>query len=510
MNRANGGHTGTNTINDIPFVGETSITSSRSNSNNSDSRSNIDPTRSVVETSSSSSSVGPPTALADRPPRSDFLVSEHEDNDEQDLPDEVEESGSTIIVDEANDDVRNNNTNGNNMEATATNTTTAQPTEIPPEGDEIPNESTVDNDDDESDYEYDYEDNDDGQYSGFLTTQPVFGHPRNNNNATIVPQDTIHPHPIHQLRDPNNNVVELDDADDESTSPETQFKPQQHPSTSLTVARASLPPPPSSTATANRPKSKWKDPSREAISMSLRAENETTGGRRRLAADLYKIMTHDNQEAGFSIAPRGEDRMDAWTIRLFKFDEDSNLHRDLRILGLDHVELEMNFPGQYPFEPPFVRVVRPRFKRQTGFVMNGALCMELLTNEGWNPINDIESVIVSIRSLLVVGDGRLQAVVDMSQQKQEALQEAASRRDEKEQLSEGKGCSGGKRKREDDGDGDGDGDDADKGKISLKKDDANGSLDAGQYTTAEAKAAYSHLSNFHKKKGWSPYWAKKG
>ena len=45
--------------------------------------------------------------------------------------------------------------------------------------------------------------------------------------------------------------------------------------------------------------------------------------------------------------------------------------------------------------------------------MSGALCMELLTKDGWNPINDIESVIVSIRSLMVVGDGRIQAAVDM-------------------------------------------------------------------------------------------------
>merc|ERR1719223_823367 len=79
------------------------------------------------------------------------------------------------------------------------------------------------------------------------------------------------------------------------------------------------------------------------------------------------------------------------------------------------VELEMTFPDQYPFEPPFVRVTKPKFKRQTGFVMNGAICMELLTTDGWNPVNDIESVIVSIRSLMVVGNGRLQAAVDMGQ-----------------------------------------------------------------------------------------------
>ena len=85
----------------------------------------------------------------------------------------------------------------------------------------------------------------------------------------------------------------------------------------------------------------------------------------------------------------------------------------MEIVGVDHVELEMSFPDQYPFEPPFVRVVKPKFKRQTAFVMNGWLYLELLTKEGWNPVNDIESVIVSIQSLLVVGDGQLAAITDL-------------------------------------------------------------------------------------------------
>merc|ERR1712087_1098118 len=122
-----------------------------------------------------------------------------------------------------------------------------------------------------------------------------------------------------------------------------------------------------------------------------------------------------------SLAPQSEDSMEKWTIKLFQFDPDSNLAKDMLVVGIDHIELEMKFPEQYPFEPPFVRGVKPRFKRQTGFVMNGALCMELLTKDGWNPINDIESVIVSIRSLLVVGDGRLSAAVEMPVNQRETL-----------------------------------------------------------------------------------------
>jgi ubiquitin-protein ligase len=235
----------------------------------------------------------------------------------------------------------------------------------------------------------------------------------------------------------------------------------------------------------------YKEPSQEAVRMSLRAERETSGGKRRLASDLYKIMVRDTEEAGFRMEPSSPDSMDRWTIRLFQFDEDSNLHKDMIVLGLDHIELEMSFPEQYPFEPPFVRVVRPKFKKQTGFVMNGALCMELLTQDGWNPINDIESVIVSIRSLLVVGDGRLQAAVDMPAAKRAKLLDTAL------QLSK-------KRNRSQDAESADENEETNLLKISKVK--------AGCYTMAEAKAAYSHLSEFHNKRGWdhTGWWEKKG
>jgi len=206
---------------------------------------------------------------------------------------------------------------------------------------------------------------------------------------------------------------------------------------------------------------------------------------------LYRIMNQDTEEAGFSLSPQSEDSMDKWTIKLFQFDGDSNLAKDMMVLGIDHIQLEMEFPNQYPFEPPFVRVVKPRFKRQTGFVMNGALCMELLTKDGWNPINDIESVIVSIRSLLVVGDGRLQAAAELSDSRYQALLRAATGKQDADPSR--------KRQRLEDG--------STSEQIKpVTKDQA------GVYTASEAQAAYSHLSDYHKKKGWdtSGWWARKG
>ena len=317
----------------------------------------------------------------------------------------------------------------------------SEPAEIPPEETKVVDEE--EEEDDESEYEY--EDDDDAAFSGFLVASELAATAPTTSAsapARIVEEETV-------------------------------------------VAVASAEPAPADL------RKKWREPSRAAVNMSLRAQQETSGGKRRLAQDLYRIMNQDTEEAGFSLAPQSEDCMDKWTIKLFQFDEDSNLAKDMMVLGIDHIELEMKFPDQYPFEPPFVRVVKPRFKRQTGFVMNGALCMELLTKDGWNPINDIESVIVSIRSLLVVGDGRLQAAAELSDSRYQALLKVASGKEDSE--------SSRKRQRLD----------ADKYAASAKPVTKE---KAGIYTASEAQAAYSHLSDYHKKKGWdtSGWWARKG
>jgi ubiquitin-conjugating enzyme E2 Q len=385
------------------------------------------------------------------------------------------------------------------------------PAEIPPEtgegglsasagasaGDGVPmvdSSGSIHNDEDsEEEDDYEYEEDDDAPFhSGFLVDNPTFAASR---STTLTEDDTA----VASSTAP----ATIQDEDEEGDS--TQNQQQQR-------------------------SKKWREPTRDAVKMSLRAEKETTGGKRRLAQDLYRIMNQDTIEAGFSLEPSQEDSMDKWTIKLFKFDQDSNLAKDMLVLGLTSIELEMGFPEQYPFEPPFVRVVRPRFKRQTGFVMNGALCMELLTKDGWNPVNDIESVIVSVRSLLVVGDGRLEAAFNLAETKYNALLAAADTK------TGGTNDDDGDDTAEDRLEADAAGDDAGTGNVAngvaLKRQRKNSDGETGvavqpggpaagdnarrnaggAYSVSEAEAAYSHLSSYHKKKGWdtSGWWARKG
>eukprot|EP00522_Entomoneis_paludosa_P009364 CAMPEP_0172440236 /NCGR_PEP_ID=MMETSP1065-20121228/933_1 /TAXON_ID=265537 /ORGANISM="Amphiprora paludosa, Strain CCMP125" /LENGTH=427 /DNA_ID=CAMNT_0013189021 /DNA_START=270 /DNA_END=1553 /DNA_ORIENTATION=- len=341
-------------------------------------------------------------------------------------------------------------------------------------------------DDDEEDYEYEYEDEDEAAFGGFLQVDnppPVAVGGTGETSAAAAAPAKI----------------------------EEEEQQQQNPSEEDA--------PPVEAHDSHAKKAQWREPSREAVNMSLRAEKETSGSKRRLAQDLYRIMNKDTEETGFSLKPSKEDSMDKWTIKLFQFDNDSNLAKDMLVLGLEAIELEMSFPNQYPFEPPFVRVVQPRFKRQTGFVMNGAICMELLTKEGWNPVNDIESVIVSVRSLLVVGEGRLEAAFNLPETKYKSLLETAQA--VKAAAEENEAAAAEEEEDEDDQDrkrqrknsaGDAVSMQRQRDELSEQQRRLLRSEKSSSYSEADAKAAYEHLSSYHKKKGWdtSGWWARKG
>ena len=59
--------------------------------------------------------------------------------------------------------------------------------------------------------------------------------------------------------------------------------------------------------------------------------------------------------------------------------------------------IEIQFADDHPREPPFVRVVRPRFRALTGHVtVGGSICSKLVTTEGWRPDMSTESLLRTI------------------------------------------------------------------------------------------------------------------
>lgn len=102
-----------------------------------------------------------------------------------------------------------------------------------------------------------------------------------------------------------------------------------------------------------------------------------------------------------------EDNLFEWHVRLFKVDNESDLGNDMRELGINYILLHLIFPENFPFAPPFMRVITPRIEK--GFVMEGgAICMELLTPRGWASAYTVEAVIMQFAASVVKGQGRIQ------------------------------------------------------------------------------------------------------
>lgn len=130
----------------------------------------------------------------------------------------------------------------------------------------------------------------------------------------------------------------------------------------------------------------------------------------RLMKELRDIYRSDAFKKGVYKVELQNDSLYDWNIRLYKVDPDSHLYSDLTQLrdkeGVDHILLNMVFEDTFPFDPPFVRVVYPVL--QNGYVLlGGALCMELLTKQGWSSAYTVEAVIMQIAATLVRGKARI-------------------------------------------------------------------------------------------------------
>ncbi|KAJ5780960.1 Ubiquitin-conjugating enzyme E2 [Penicillium paradoxum] len=95
-----------------------------------------------------------------------------------------------------------------------------------------------------------------------------------------------------------------------------------------------------------------------------------------------------------------------WIVELHSFDPALPLAKDLKAANLKSIVLELRFPPQFPMDPPFVRVVRPRFLQFAAgggghITTGGSMCMELLTHSGWLPTASIESVLLQVRMAII-------------------------------------------------------------------------------------------------------------
>ncbi|XP_005177574.1 ubiquitin-conjugating enzyme E2Q-like protein CG4502 [Musca domestica] len=128
---------------------------------------------------------------------------------------------------------------------------------------------------------------------------------------------------------------------------------------------------------------------------------------RRLMKEYKEIQKMQNckSDAVFTVELIN-DNLYEWHARLHTVDPDSKLAKDMADLNIPFILLHLTFPDNFPFAPPFMRVVEPHIEK--GYVMDGgAICMELLTPRGWASAYTVEAVLMQFAASLVKGQGRI-------------------------------------------------------------------------------------------------------
>lgn len=127
-------------------------------------------------------------------------------------------------------------------------------------------------------------------------------------------------------------------------------------------------------------------------------------GVKRLFNEISKIQKANLTGIHVSIV---NDDLTNWEIKMFDF-TDSPIEADMKKLNVKEIVLQAIFAEDYPFHPPFIRIISPKFQSITGHVTSGgAICMELLTPNNWSQLISMENVLVQIKSLIISGGGRL-------------------------------------------------------------------------------------------------------
>ena len=85
-------------------------------------------------------------------------------------------------------------------------------------------------------------------------------------------------------------------------------------------------------------------------------------------------------------------------VKLLRLDPESDLYKDMEEMSIPHILLSLSFPENFPFQPPFLRVLSPRLEKVSFLLKFHDLILHLLFDI-WSPprLSELTPMIFNIR-----------------------------------------------------------------------------------------------------------------
>ncbi|GAM85382.1 hypothetical protein ANO11243_033890 [Dothideomycetidae sp. 11243] len=115
--------------------------------------------------------------------------------------------------------------------------------------------------------------------------------------------------------------------------------------------------------------------------------------KKRLQRELTKL---NSGPLAPGIALVSADDLETWLMDIQVMD-DNPIYRDKTF------RLKFNFSPSYPIEAPevvFLRTPNHEIPLHPHIYSNGIICLDLLSSQGWSPVQNVESTSLSIQSML--------------------------------------------------------------------------------------------------------------
>eukprot|EP00927_Polykrikos_kofoidii_P055047 TRINITY_DN49364_c0_g1_i1.p1 TRINITY_DN49364_c0_g1~~TRINITY_DN49364_c0_g1_i1.p1 ORF type:complete len:633 (-),score=71.63 TRINITY_DN49364_c0_g1_i1:53-1918(-) len=156
-------------------------------------------------------------------------------------------------------------------------------------------------------------------------------------------------------------------------------------------------------------------PSADECTLPPKCLQRLTREMRQMETQRSKILA----EHGIELAlcdPEGNN-LRVWSLKINSVAVDAacTLGKELRKYGVPCIEFEVWIPDAFPVAPPKVRVLRPSFGGGSFYVhQNGALCLEILTRQGWSPAMSLVQLGVQIKTMMSQTPGHVSSPVAMA------------------------------------------------------------------------------------------------